>query len=181
MRTTYRAVRSRFWGLLGGSLLMASWLGLAVSVAFMAWFMISYFVALASVVLTKLSNWVAVTVGVLGGIVASVYRITVALSNNAPEKGFVTRCIFRVTGGALAGAGAYLLADLDVIGVKLDTSSPRTFCILGFLVAYIGLDVIMGKFSSSRQEGGKPKEIVTETHEPQAAPKTAVAARVELA
>src|SRR6059058_5622688 len=76
MSTTYRAVKSRFWGLLGGSLLMASWLGLAASVAFMAWFMIFYFVASASVVLTKLSNWLAVTMGVLGGMVATIVALT---------------------------------------------------------------------------------------------------------
>src|SRR5216117_2203725 len=76
MSTTYRAVKSRFWGLLGGSLLMASWLGLAASVAFMVWFMIFYFVALASVVLTKLSNWLAVTMGVLGGTVATIVALT---------------------------------------------------------------------------------------------------------
>jgi len=76
MSTTYRAVKSRFWGLLGGSLLMASWLGLAGSVAFMVWFMIFYFVALVSVALTKLSNWLAVTMGVLGGTVATIVALT---------------------------------------------------------------------------------------------------------
>jgi len=55
---------------------MASWLGLAASVAFMAWFMIFYFVASASVVLTKLSNWLAVTMGVLGGMVATIVALT---------------------------------------------------------------------------------------------------------
>src|SRR5437588_2324268 len=67
MRTTYRAVKSRFWGLLGGSFLVASWLGFAISVAFMAWFMVFYFVALASLVFIKLSNWLAGITGVLGG------------------------------------------------------------------------------------------------------------------
>jgi len=76
MRTTYRAVKSRFWGLLGGSFLMASWLGFAISVAFMAWFMVFYFVALASLVLIKLSNWLAGITGVLGGIVATVLALT---------------------------------------------------------------------------------------------------------
>src|SRR5438309_11634160 len=65
MRTTYRAVKLRFWGLLGGSFLMASWLGFAISVAFMAWFMVFYFVALASLVFIKLSKWLAGITGVL--------------------------------------------------------------------------------------------------------------------
>src|SRR6266699_1039721 len=61
MRTTYSAVKCRFWGLLGGSLLMASWLGLAVLVAFMAGTMVFYFIALFVLVSAKLSNWLAVT------------------------------------------------------------------------------------------------------------------------
>src|SRR5438132_11502959 len=76
MRTTYRAVKSRFWGLLGGSLLMASWLGFAISVAFMAWFTVFYLVALASFVFTKLSNWLAGITGILGAIVATVLALT---------------------------------------------------------------------------------------------------------
>src|SRR2546429_6862682 len=76
MRTTYRAVKSRFWGLLGGSLLMASWLGLAVLVAFMAGTMVFYFIALFVWVSAKLSNWLAVTMGVLGGTVATIVALT---------------------------------------------------------------------------------------------------------
>src|SRR5207247_10300100 len=107
MSITYRAVKSRFWGLLGGSLLMASWLGLAASVAFMVWFMIFYFVALASVVLTKLSNWLAVTMGVLGGTVATVVALTLFFfvagrgSDVSPEGTFVG-------GGAVSGLGWYV-------------------------------------------------------------------------
>src|SRR3989442_9484051 len=51
-RTTYRAVKSRFWGLLAGSLLMASWLGLAGSGALLGSSLIFYFFPMASVVLT---------------------------------------------------------------------------------------------------------------------------------
>src|SRR5213080_3920942 len=76
VRTTYRAVKSRFWGLLGGSLLMASWLGLAVLVAFMAGTMVFYFIALFVWVSAKLSNWLAVTMGVLGGTVATIVALT---------------------------------------------------------------------------------------------------------
>src|SRR5881392_3992353 len=35
-RTTYRAVKTRFWGLLGASILVAFWLGFSATVAFMA-------------------------------------------------------------------------------------------------------------------------------------------------
>lgn len=76
MRTTYRAVKSRFWGLLGGSLLMASWLVVAMSVAFFAWLMIFYFIALAAVVSSKLSTWLAAITGTLGAIAATVLALT---------------------------------------------------------------------------------------------------------
>jgi len=76
MRTTYGAVKSRLWGLLGGSFLMASWLGFAISVAFMAWFIVFDVVALASFVFIKLSTWLAGITGVLGGIVATVLALT---------------------------------------------------------------------------------------------------------
>src|SRR6266568_7468744 len=39
-RTTYRAVKSRFWGLLGASFMVASWLGLCFWLAFMAFYLI---------------------------------------------------------------------------------------------------------------------------------------------
>jgi|ERR1051326_596325 hypothetical protein len=76
MRTTYRAVKSRFWGLLGGSFLMASWLAVAISAAFVAWLMVFYFAALLAFVFTKLSNWIAVVTGVLGAIAATVLALT---------------------------------------------------------------------------------------------------------
>src|SRR5260370_42640870 len=42
----------------------------------MVWFTIFYFIVLAAVVLTKLSNWLAVTLGVLGGTVATIVALT---------------------------------------------------------------------------------------------------------
>jgi len=79
----------------------------------------------------------------------------IALATEAASKSFFIRASCKLFAGAIAGAAAYLLADLDVIGVKLDTSSPRTFCILSFLFAYIGLDVLMNRFAIARQEAGK--------------------------
>lgn len=58
------------------------------------------------------------------------------------------------------------MADLDVIGAKLDTSSPRSFWILGFLFAYVGLDVLMKRFTAAKQEATSGKQIT----EPAVAP-----------
>src|SRR4030095_8494807 len=37
-RTTYAAVRSRFWSLLGATLIMVLWLGISSAVAFFGWY-----------------------------------------------------------------------------------------------------------------------------------------------
>lgn len=64
-RTTYRAVKSRFWGLLGASILVAFWLGFAASVAFSAYLMFSFIMFAALAVASMVSPW---TTGILGGL-----------------------------------------------------------------------------------------------------------------
>jgi hypothetical protein len=71
-RTTYAAVRSRFWSLLGATILVVMWLGFAATVA--------YVVALIGIVLVVLGagalmqvfpEWLAIIVGVVAGLAAS--------------------------------------------------------------------------------------------------------------
>src|SRR5436305_10034221 len=57
-RATYRAVKSRFWGLLGASILVAMWLGVAAIVAFMAYAMVSGIVFVAFVFASAISPWI---------------------------------------------------------------------------------------------------------------------------
>jgi len=102
--------------------------------------------------------WLMLLFAILGGLVPAVYRAAIALAGSPATAGFFVRSFFKTTAGALAGAGAYMLAGLDVIGVKLDTSSPRTFCILGFLFAYIGLDVLMDRFVKAKQSVSQRSE-----------------------
>jgi hypothetical protein len=64
-RATYRAVRSRFWGLLGASILVALWLGFCFWLAFMAFYMIIAVMMIAVFAIGSLSGWIA---GILGGI-----------------------------------------------------------------------------------------------------------------
>jgi len=70
-RTTYAAVRSRFWSLLGATLLVVMWLGLATMVASSAGYFIGIFLVIAVVFLSQVAPvWVSVIVGIAGGVAA---------------------------------------------------------------------------------------------------------------
>src|SRR5258707_3181200 len=71
-RATYRAVKERFWSLLGGSFLVALWLALAASVPSMGGGMVFWFVAIASFLLSNISPWLTGIVVALGIIAATV-------------------------------------------------------------------------------------------------------------
>ena len=75
-RTTYRAVKSRFWGLLGASLLVAAWLGLAALLAFMSFYMIFAVMMVGAIAFASVSSgWVAAILGGFGTIVAVVIAL----------------------------------------------------------------------------------------------------------
>lgn len=71
-RTTYRAVKSRFWGLLGASILVAVWIGFAAMLAFLGFNVVmGVMMILAFVFKSVLSGWLtAIISGV--GIVAAI-------------------------------------------------------------------------------------------------------------
>ena len=76
-RTTYTAVRSRFWGLLGATLLMILWVFGASSVALMAWYLVFAFILLGAVALAQfVPTWLAVVVGTIGCLVISVLALS---------------------------------------------------------------------------------------------------------
>ncbi len=76
VRTTYAAVRSRFWSLFGATLIMMLWLALAFTVAFFGWYMIVIFATLGAVFLAQwVPIWLAVFVGVIGGIAATILAL----------------------------------------------------------------------------------------------------------
>lgn len=71
-RTTYAAVRSRFWPLLGASVLMMLWLGLAFGVAFFGWYFVVIFVSVGAFFLARWAPvWMSAIVGVVGFLGAS--------------------------------------------------------------------------------------------------------------
>ncbi|MDX6530063.1 MAG: hypothetical protein QOH41_2353 [Blastocatellia bacterium] len=65
-RATYRAVKSRFWGLLGASVLVALWLAFAALLGFMASMMVFAVAAAALAFASLVSGWLAVILWVLG-------------------------------------------------------------------------------------------------------------------
>jgi hypothetical protein len=71
-RATYAAVRSRFWALLGASLVVTVWLFIAGMVAGFGWYLAGVFSVLGAVLLASiLPGWVAVIVGVVAGLGAT--------------------------------------------------------------------------------------------------------------
>jgi hypothetical protein len=69
-RATYRAVKSRFWGLLGASVLVALWLAFAALLGFMASVMVFTVAAAALAFAALLSGWLAVILWVIGTVAA---------------------------------------------------------------------------------------------------------------
>ena len=66
-RTTYEAVRSRFWSLLGATILVVMWLGLASMVGLFGWYIVVIFVSLGVVFLAQWAPvWMTALVGVIG-------------------------------------------------------------------------------------------------------------------
>jgi hypothetical protein len=73
MRATYDAVRSRFWGLLGATLIMLLWVWISLMVAGFGWYMVVIIVAVGAVVFAQIAPvWVSVVVGAIGGIAGTV-------------------------------------------------------------------------------------------------------------
>lgn len=71
-RTTYAAVRSRFWSLFGASIIVMLWLGLASGVAFFGWYMVVLIVMLGAFFIAQWAPvWFTAIAGVLGFLAAS--------------------------------------------------------------------------------------------------------------
>ena len=72
-RATYRAVKSRFWGLLGASVIVALWLLFAFWLAFMAFYLIILILTIGAFAFAQaLSGWLAAIIWGLGTVVAIV-------------------------------------------------------------------------------------------------------------
>ncbi len=75
-RATYTAVRSRFWALLGATIIMMLWVGISISVASFGWYTVVLIVATGAVVFAQIAPiWFTVLVGIIGTIVATVVAL----------------------------------------------------------------------------------------------------------
>jgi hypothetical protein len=70
VRTTYRAVKTRFWGLLGASIMVGLWLVFSGAVAFIAFGFLSAIAFTAIGFASTVSSWISVIVGVVAMTVA---------------------------------------------------------------------------------------------------------------
>ena len=97
--------------------------------------------------------WFTLLLAVLGGCIPPLLHWVAQFDQNrGRHKLRWAKFLSKLFAGAFAGLVAYLFADWDIIGVKLDTSSPRTFIILGFLFAYVGVDVLIRKILPSDEQ-----------------------------
>lgn len=76
-RATYRAVRSRFWGLLLATFIVSICAGFCLGVAFIAWYIVFLVTVFGALVFTWLSGWVAGVVGIVGFILATMVGLWV--------------------------------------------------------------------------------------------------------
>jgi hypothetical protein len=71
-RITYAAVRSRFWALLGATLIVALWGGISVSVALFGWYMVLIIIGFGVAILAQVTFiWLSAIVGVVGLLAAT--------------------------------------------------------------------------------------------------------------
>ena len=76
VRTTYAAVKSRFWALLGASVIMLLWFSLSTTVAFFGWYTAFILVAVGGVVVTQVAPmWFSVLVWVIGFIISALVSL----------------------------------------------------------------------------------------------------------
>jgi hypothetical protein len=107
-RTTYAAVRSRFWSLLGATILVVMWLAMAMSAASFAGYIMAIFLILIGALMAQIAPvFVVVIFGVIGGLVALAVSLWVFFY--------------------LAGKVAYVPQVLLVEGKRISESLSRSF------------------------------------------------------
>ena len=70
-RATYAAVRARFWGLLAASFIVLLWIGISLSVIWVVWYLMLLIIVFGAVLASVIHSWMAVVVGVIGGLLAT--------------------------------------------------------------------------------------------------------------
>ena len=71
----------------------------------------------------------------------------------------------------VAGLAAWMFADFDLLGLKLNTNAVQTYLIAGFLFSYIGVDAIFGKrFGTERSNLTAKTRSTTPDSDPSSGP-----------
>jgi hypothetical protein len=105
--------------------------------------------------------WLPLAMAIVGGIVFSFYQGTQDWMKSTDPKRTRTLSILvtRVLPGSLAGALAYFLVNMNVLGIKIDTTQLQGFVVLGFLFAYVGIDTILKLVTKkSEEKQNKPND-----------------------
>lgn len=69
-RATYAAVRARFWGLLGASIVVLFWIGISLSAVWVVWYILMLMVTVLVLVASVVASWLAAIIGIITGLMA---------------------------------------------------------------------------------------------------------------
>ena len=69
-RATYAAVRARFWGLLGASIVVLFWIGISLSAVWVVWYILMLMVTVLVLVASFVASWLAAVIGIITGLMA---------------------------------------------------------------------------------------------------------------
>ena len=94
--------------------------------------------------------WLPISLAIGGALLYGVYSLAQDTKLGSHWKRAVP---FQIVVSVVAGLLAYLTANLDLFGVKLDPNILRTYPLLGFLFAYIGIDQLFAKRFGQNQGG----------------------------
>lgn len=87
--------------------------------------------------------WLPLVLAIGGGLLYGSYK---ALNYKEwPQEKVYRSVLTSIVIGGLSGFLGYLIANLDLLGLKLDPNVLRSYPLFGFLVAYMGVDALVGK------------------------------------
>lgn len=102
--------------------------------------------------------YLPILLAIAGGLAHGVYK-ALRLEEVDSKKGIATMAVV-ILGSSVAGLIGYFFAHLDLLGLKLDPNSLRSYPIIGFLFSYFGFEVLLPKKSPNQSQGtGNPPVV----------------------
>jgi len=83
------------------------------------------------------ASWLPILSAIIGALLYSLYSIV-----NDEKRAKIRE---KIGTGVVAGAIAWLFTGFDLLGLRLDTHSLRTYAVTGFLFAFLGVAVLLSK------------------------------------